>query len=65
MLFAHVIEHMDETSAVALVEAYVPYLEVGGRVFFICPQERGYASEPTHVRFVDLDGLAELARRSA
>ncbi len=29
---------------------------------FICPQERGYASDPTHVRFVDDAGLARLAQ---
>jgi len=63
ILLAHVIEHMDEPSAVALLEEYLPYLRSGGRVFFICPQERGYASDPTHVRFVDLDALAALSRK--
>ena len=62
ILLAHVIEHMDEPTAVDLMQEYLPYLAPGGRVFFICPQERGYASDPTHVRFVDLDGLAALAR---
>jgi SAM-dependent methyltransferase len=63
LLFAHVIEHMDEPTAVGLLEEYLPYLRPRGQVFFICPQERGYASDPTHVRFVDLDGLAELSRK--
>jgi 2-polyprenyl-3-methyl-5-hydroxy-6-metoxy-1,4-benzoquinol methylase len=63
LLLAHVIEHMDEPTAVALVEEYLPFLKPKGKVFFICPQERGYASDPTHVRFVDLDGLAELCRK--
>jgi hypothetical protein len=62
LLFAHVIEHMDAASALALVQAYRPYLKVGGTAFFICPQERGYSTDPTHVRFVDLAKLAELAR---
>ena len=31
------------------------------RYFFACPQERGYASDPTHVRFTDGNALAELA----
>ncbi len=62
LLFAHVIEHMDEPAAVALVEDYLPYLKPGGQVFFICPQERGYASDDTHVRFVDHDALADLSR---
>ena len=63
ILLAHVIEHMDEPSAVALLEEYLPYLKPGGTVMFICPQERGYASDETHVRFVDLDGLSDLARK--
>ena len=63
LLFAHVIEHMDEPTAVALVEEYLPFLKPRGKVFFICPQERGYASDPTHVRFVDLAGLADLSRK--
>ena len=62
LLLAHVIEHMDEDSAVALLREYLPYLKPQGTVFFICPQERGYASDPTHVRFVDLSALDELAR---
>lgn len=63
LLLAHVIEHMDEPTAVGLLEEYLPYLRPKGQVFFICPQERGYASDPTHIRFVDLDALAELSRK--
>ena len=62
LLFAHVVEHMDRDSAVALLEEYLPCLKPGGKVLLICPQERGYASDPTHVWFVDLEGLAELVR---
>ena len=63
LLFAHVIEHMDEPSAVGLLGEYLPYLKPGGHVFFICPQERDYASDETHVRFVDVDALADLSRK--
>ena len=31
-------------------------------MFFVCPQERGYASDPTHVRFATGDDLVALAR---
>src|SRR6195952_1523860 len=62
ILLAHVIEHMTEADAVALLEDYLPYLRRGGRVFFVCPQERGYASDPTHVRYTDLDALRALSR---
>jgi 2-polyprenyl-3-methyl-5-hydroxy-6-metoxy-1,4-benzoquinol methylase len=61
MLLAHVIEHVDTSAAEQLLRTYLPYLRPGGRVFFVCPQERGYASDPTHVRFTDGNALAELA----
>ena len=62
LLFAHIVEHMTEAEAAGLVREYLPYLKPGGSVFFICPQERGYAIDPTHVRFTDLDDLEALAR---
>ena len=31
-------------------------------MFFICPQERGYASDPTHVWFATGPDLVELSR---
>jgi 2-polyprenyl-3-methyl-5-hydroxy-6-metoxy-1,4-benzoquinol methylase len=60
MLLAHVVEHVDEP--VPLLEAYLPSVRAGGTVFMICPQERGYASDPTHVRFSDGSYLEQLAR---
>ena len=63
MLLAHVIEHLDDAEGVALMREYLPYLRPGGKVFFVCPQERGYASDPTHVRFADGDALVDLCRR--
>ncbi len=63
LLLAHVVEHMGEADAESLLEAYLPYLKPGGCVFFICPQERGFASDETHVRFADGDALARLARK--
>ena len=62
ILLAHVIEHMCAAEGVALLRDYLPYLRPGGKVFFVCPQERGYASDPTHVRFTTGDDLAALAR---
>jgi len=62
ILLAHVIEHMTEAAGVTLLWDYLPYVRPGGRIFFVCPQERGYASDPTHVRFTTGDDLAELAR---
>lgn len=62
LLLAHVIEHMDPTSGRQLMESYLPFLRPGGKVLFICPQERGYRTDPTHVRWTTGDDLAELSR---
>jgi SAM-dependent methyltransferase len=62
LLVAHVIEHMDREQALKLLGEYLPFVRPGGRVFLVCPQERGYASDPTHVWFAqgeDLAGLVE------
>ncbi len=61
MLVAHVVEHMSAAEGVSLLREYLPYLRPGGKVFIVCPQERGYASDPTHVNFVTGDDLVALA----
>lgn len=61
LLAAHVIEHMARPEAVDTLAGYLSYLASGARVVFICPQERGYATDSTHVLFTDFDGLADIA----
>ena len=63
LLFAHVIEHVEPEHWEGLVSTYLPFLAPGGTVMFICPQEKGYATDSTHVHFTDGDDLADLARR--
>jgi SAM-dependent methyltransferase len=62
LLVAHVVEHMDVESARGLLREYLPYVRSGGKVFVLCPQERGFASDPTHVQYFDADDLVALAR---
>lgn len=57
LLAAHVIEHVTPDDALALLRQYVPLIRPGGRVVLICPQERGYASDSTHVTFVQAPEL--------
>jgi 2-polyprenyl-3-methyl-5-hydroxy-6-metoxy-1,4-benzoquinol methylase len=57
MLLAHVMEHVDADVAEGIVKEYLPCLKPEGRLVFITPQEVGFRSDSTHVRFVDLDGL--------
>ncbi len=59
LLLAHVLEHIDEPQA--LIAQYLPNLRTAGQVILITPQELGYASDDTHVRFLDLDALAKIA----
>lgn len=51
LLAAHVVEHMPEPDARKLLAEYLPYVRDGGKVVLITPQERGYATDATHVRF--------------
>jgi 2-polyprenyl-3-methyl-5-hydroxy-6-metoxy-1,4-benzoquinol methylase len=58
LLLAHVLEHMTLDQASNLVGVYLRYLRPGGRMVVIVPQEAGFASDPTHVTFLDLDEIA-------
>lgn len=60
LLFAHVLEHLAPAEATALVASYLPMLRNGGQVVVICPQERGQASDPTHVTFLDAAAITAL-----
>ncbi len=53
LLLAHVIEHLDASTTDDLIATYAPYVREGGRIIVITPQEAGYRSDSTHVRFVD------------
>ncbi len=61
LLLAHVLEHMTYTESLNLMQEYLPLLRPGGGVFLICPQERGYASDPTHVTWFTGEDLQRLS----
>jgi SAM-dependent methyltransferase len=61
LLAAHVLEHAPEAEAREIIDMYLPYVRDGGRVVFITPQERGFASDATHVRFVGFEESADMA----
>jgi len=62
ILAAHLIEHLTPDGARTVMRSYLPLVRPGGRIVFITPQERGYASDPTHVAFTDQRTLLELDR---
>src|SRR5689334_18506356 len=39
LLLAHVVEHMDESQAIALLQSYLHTLKSGGKIIIITPQE--------------------------
>lgn len=61
MLVAHVVEHLPAGEGAAVLRSYLPYLATGSPVVLICPQERGFASDPTHTVFTDHEALRALA----
>lgn len=61
LLVAHVVEHLDAGEAVDILRRYVTVLRPGGSAVFVTPQERGYRSDATHVRFSDHAVLRRLA----
>lgn len=65
LLLAHVAEHMTEDDTVDLLREYEPSLKMDGRLIVLCPQEAGFASDATHVEFMDFSCLVRISRRLA
>lgn len=61
LLLSHVAEHMTQNEVVALLASYLHLLKQGGKVIIFTPQEAGHRSDPTHVEFMDLKKLREIA----
>jgi SAM-dependent methyltransferase len=64
LLLAHVCEHLSVAEARQVLGEYLPLVRGGGRAILITPQEVGYRSDPTHVRFVDFAALRELIEQA-
>ncbi|MCX6510973.1 MAG: class I SAM-dependent methyltransferase [Actinobacteria bacterium] len=59
VLLSHVLEHTSPVEGRELLNSYLPYLKPGGMVMLITPQLAGQKSDPTHVRFLDRQALAD------
>jgi 2-polyprenyl-3-methyl-5-hydroxy-6-metoxy-1,4-benzoquinol methylase len=64
LLVAHVVEHMTEDEAAALVREYEPLIRPGGQLLLMAPQEAGFRSDATHVQFMDFARLSRIAERA-
>lgn len=62
LVAAHVVEHMRFDEARVLLATYLPFLKPGGNVVLIAPQERGFASDPTHIESFDFAALERLVQ---
>jgi len=62
-LFSHVLEHMTSSQAASLIHDYLPLLKPNGKIVMITPQERGFASDPTHVEFMDFLALNKILEK--
>jgi putative flippase GtrA/precorrin-6B methylase 2 len=64
LLFIHVLEHMSSGQAVELIKKYKKNLRRNGKLVIACPQEKGFASDPTHVEFMDIQKLSEICKQA-
>jgi 2-polyprenyl-3-methyl-5-hydroxy-6-metoxy-1,4-benzoquinol methylase len=62
LLISHVIEHMSVAEATALIKVYLQFLTQNGKIVIITPQEKGFAADPTHIKFMDFASLASILR---
>jgi SAM-dependent methyltransferase len=61
LLAAHLVEHLIPGDAADILRGYLKFVRPGGRAVFITPQEKGYASDGTHVTWSDFTQLRRLA----
>lgn len=61
LLLSHVLEHLTIEDGLSLIRDYTPLLKRNGKLIIFCPQERGYASDSTHVTFQDAATLKKMA----
>jgi len=64
LLLSHVVEHMTVADAVGVIRMYKPYLAKNARLVLITPQEKGFASDSTHVEFMDFEKLAMISEEA-
>jgi SAM-dependent methyltransferase len=53
ILLSHVLEHINQETQDEIFQQYMPFVKPTGRIVIICPQEVGFDSDPTHIRWVD------------
>ena len=63
ILLAHVLEHLSQSDADEVISGYLKFLKPSGNLVLICPQEKGFPTDPTHIRWVDSEELQSTGTR--
>ena len=63
ILLAHVLEHLSQSDADEVISSYLRFLKPHGNLVLICPQEKGFPTDPTHIRWVDGEELRSTGTR--
>ncbi len=60
LLLSHVLEHVDYETQEKIFYQYIPHLKSDAKIVLICPQEAGFNSDPTHIRWIDENTLKKV-----
>lgn len=58
MLLAHVLEHLTTADGKRIIKEYLPY--VREKIVIICPQEKGFTTDETHINFLDHQAIEDI-----
>jgi SAM-dependent methyltransferase len=62
MLLAHVLEHLTTQDGIAIIKEYLPY--VSNKVVVICPQEKGFKTDETHINYLNHKDIEQILEKS-
>jgi len=60
MLLAHVLEHLTTADGKRIIKEYLPY--VREKVVVICPQEKGFTTDETHINFLTHSDIEKILK---
>lgn len=61
LLCAHVLEHLSPVQADKLLKDYLKFIK--DKVVIICPQKKGFLSDPTHITYFQIKDIVELLQK--
>ena len=60
LLLSHVLEHVDSETQEQIFDQFIPFLASGAKIVLICPQEAGFVTDKTHIRWVNESMLRDI-----